>query len=132
MLDKYPDWVYNNDKNYTLTGYLKGEKPLTEDIINKENCCCRYKTTPRSEDLTKNLQTRLNRVIGQLGGIKKMIDDNRYCSDILTQIAAAESALQSVGFIILKEHMETCVADEIGKGNKAIIDETVEIMKKLK
>ena len=47
-----------------------------------------------------------------------MLDDNRYCGDILIQIAAAESALQNIGYIILKEHMETCVAEEIEKGNK--------------
>ena len=48
-------------------------------------CCKRYKETPRSEEDCKALQNRLNRMIGQLGGIKKMIDENRYCADVLTQ-----------------------------------------------
>ena len=61
-----------------------------------------------------------------------MLDDNRYCGDILIQIAAAESALQNIGYIILKEHMETCVAEEIEKGNKAVIDEALELIRKLK
>ena len=56
--------------------------------------CCRRKETPRSEELQVDLQKRLNRVIGQLGGIKTMIDDNRYCGDVLTQLAAAESAMR--------------------------------------
>lgn len=71
-------------------------------------------------------------MIGQLGGIKKMVDDNRYCGDILIQIAAVESALQNLGYIILQNHMETCVKDEIINGNENIIDETFELIKKLK
>lgn len=98
----------------------------------KENCCCHYKNTPRSEETSKQLRNRINRVIGQLNGIQKMLDDNRYCGDVLTQIAAAESALQSIGYIILTEHMQTCVVEEIQKGNTEIAAEAVELMKKLK
>ena len=101
---------------------------------NENKCCecCRHKSTPRSDDTVKALQNRLSRIIGQLGGIKNMLDDNRYCGDILTQIAAAESALQGIGYIILNEHMQTCVVEEIQKGNTAITAEAVELMKKLK
>ena len=48
-------------------------------------CCCHRKETPRSEELQADLHRRLNRVIGQLGGVKTMIDDNRYCADVLTR-----------------------------------------------
>lgn len=68
--------------------------------------CCKCKNTPRSEESSKQLRNRINRIIGQLNGISKMIDDNRYCGDILTQVAAVESALQSIGYIILTEHMQ--------------------------
>ena len=71
-------------------------------------------------------------MIGQLSGIGKMLDENRYCGDILTQVAAVESALQSFGYMILKEHMESCVVEEIQKGNIAVVDEAVELIKKLK
>ncbi len=94
--------------------------------------CCRRKATPRSEWADKQLQNRLNRMIGQLNGIKKMIDDNRYCGDILTQIAAVESALQSFGYVILQDHMETCVVENIKNGNTEIVDEAVDLIKKLK
>lgn len=67
-----------------------------------------------------------------MNGIKKMLDDNRYCGDILTQIAAVESALQSFGYIILQDHMETCVVEEIKNGNLQIVDEAVDLIKKLK
>ena len=93
---------------------------------------CRHKALPRSEESVRKLQNRLNRMIGQLGGIKTMLDDNRYCGDILVQVAAVESALQNFGYIILQEHMESCVSEEIRAGNEDIIAETVELMKKLK
>ena len=74
----------------------------------------------------------MSRMIGQLGGISRMLEENRYCGDILTQVAAVESALQSFGYIVLQEHMETCVAQEVREGNDRILVEAVELMKKLK
>lgn len=97
-----------------------------------EQSCCHHKATPRQEKELKQLKNRLNRMVGQLNGIGKMLDDNRYCGDILTQVAAVESALQAFGYVVLKEHMETCVVEEIRKGNVEIADEAVELMKKLK
>lgn len=94
--------------------------------------CPHHKHTPRSEQAQRLLQNRLNRMIGQLNGIKNMVEDNRYCGDILTQVAAVESALQSFGYIILQDHLETCVVEEIRNGNTQIVDEAVELMKKLK
>lgn len=95
-------------------------------------CCERTKKTPRSEQERRQLENRLNRMIGQLNGIKKMLDENRYCGDILTQIAAVESALQSMGYLILKEHMETCVVEGVQAGDTGIMNEAFELMKKLK
>lgn len=94
--------------------------------------CCREKHTPRSEQTKRLLQNRLNRAVGQLNGIKKMVEENRYCGDILIQLAAVEHALQSMGHTILKEHMETCVVEEIQNGNTQVVDEVVELMKKLR
>lgn len=97
-----------------------------------EQECCHHKAVPRQEKELKQLKNRLNRMVGQLNGIGKMLDDNRYCGEILTQVAAVESALQAFGYVVLKEHMETCVVEEIRKGNVEIADEAVELMKKLK
>ena len=91
----------------------------------------RQKGTPRGEEELKQLKNRLSRMAGQLNGIGKMLDENRYCGDILIQVAAVESALQSFGYIILQNHMKTCVVEEIRKGNTAVVEETVELMKKL-
>ena len=94
--------------------------------------CARHKNTPRSEETVHQLQNRLNRVIGQLNGTKNMLDDNRYCGDILVQIAAAQSALKSVAQIILTEHMKTCVVDDIKAGNTEVIDEAIDLINRLK
>ena len=95
-------------------------------------CCCHQKNTPRTEQELRQLKNRLSRMSGQLNGIGRMLDENRYCGDILTQVAAVESALQAFGYVILQEHMQTCVVEEIKKGNTAIVEEAVELVKKLK
>ena len=100
--------------------------------MEENGCCCQTKAPPRDEQELKQLKNRLNRMVGQLNGIGKMLDDNRYCGEILTQVAAVESALQSFGYLILQEHMETCVVEEIQKGNLAVVEEAVELVKKLK
>ena len=94
--------------------------------------CERHKHIPRSEEELKGLKNRISRIVGQLNGISKMLDDNRYCGDVLTQIAAVESALQQVGYIVLETHMKTCLVDDIKNDKNNSIDETLELMKKLK
>ncbi len=130
---------------------IQGEERVNNDqnMRNNEKVCCRgaengaqadggmemcgrCKNTPRSEAQRRQLQSRINRIIGQLNGIKNMIDDNRYCGDILIQVGAAQSALQSLGYIVFQDHMQTCVAEEVRKGNEDILAEAVELMKKLK
>lgn len=93
---------------------------------------CGSKHTPRSKEEIKNLQIRLNRIVGQVNGISKMIEENRYCSDVLTQIAAVEKALEQVGYIVLEEHMKSCVVDDIKKDDLSSLKESIELMKKLK
>ena len=93
---------------------------------------CRYKHTPREAASVRALHSRLNRIIGQLNGIKSMLDENRYCGDVLIQVSAAESALRTFGYMILRDHMESCITEEIKKGNTDIIDETMTLIKGLK
>ncbi|MDO4265400.1 MAG: metal-sensing transcriptional repressor [Eubacteriales bacterium] len=96
-------------------------------------CChCHHKSVPRSEENLKLLKNRISRMNGQLNGIARMLDDNRYCGDILIQVAAVESALQAFGYIILQEHMETCVVEDVKNGNLKVMDETIGLIKKLK
>ena len=97
-----------------------------------EKCHCHHKTTPRDAAQLRQLQNRLKRMTGQLGGISRMLDENRYCGDILVQVAAVQSALQNFAYLVLQEHLETCVVEEIAKGNVQVVDEAVELIKKLK
>lgn len=109
------------------------EKAESADGQYHEECGCRhYKSVPRDAAGQKQLQNRINRIVGQLNGIGNMIAENRYCGDILIQIGAVESALQSLGYLVLQEHMKTCVVEEVKNGNEAIMEETIELIRKLK
>jgi CsoR family transcriptional regulator, copper-sensing transcriptional repressor len=78
-----------------------------------------------------NLTSRLNRIEGQIRGIRKMIDNDTYCDDVLTQIAAVQSALNSVSRILLEGHMKTCVLERIQEGDHEVIDELLTTVHRL-
>ena len=109
---------------------MSTEKPSEQPSLGEKACCCPHKATPRSDQMQKDLQKRLNRVIGQLNGVKSMIDDNRYCGDVLMQLSAAESAVHSISAILLQNHLETCVVEQVRAGNTEIIDEAMQLIKK--
>lgn len=96
----------------------------------EENCCC-LKKKIRSPEEKKRLINRLNRISGQINGLKKMLENDCYCVDILTQSAAASAALDSFERLLLDEHIRTCVADNIRKGNDEVIEELVDILRKM-
>ena len=96
-----------------------------------EACAQHYKDTPRGEEEIRSLVHRLNRIVGQVNGIKKMIEENRYCGEVLVQVSAVESAMRSFGYLVLEEHMNTCVSEKIRAGDENIIKETVELVKRL-
>lgn len=100
--------------------------------MNEGAACHRHKHTPRDEGELRQLRNRLNRITGQLNGIGKMLDENRYCGDILIQLAAVEKALQSLGYVILQEHMQTCMVEDIEAGRRETVDEVLDLIKKLK
>ena len=89
---------------------------------------CRHKETPRGQELQVDLQKRLNRVIGQLNGVKAMIDDNRYCGDVLVQLAAAEKAVHRVSELVLENHLHTCVVEQVRQGNDEVVDEAMQLI----
>ncbi|WP_283246427.1 metal-sensitive transcriptional regulator [Paenibacillus sp. Marseille-Q4541] len=84
-----------------------------------------------SDEVKNNLTTRLNRIEGQVRGIKGMIDRDTYCDDVLTQIAAVQSALNGVGKLLLEGHMKSCVIERIQAGESEVIDELLVTVKKL-
>ncbi len=99
------------------------------DIINE--CCCSEKHKERDEKERKDLMNRLKRIEGQVRGIEKMLDNDVYCTDIITQVAAVNAALNSFNKVLLANHVRTCVADNIRNGNDEVIDELVVLLQKL-
>lgn len=96
------------------------------------NCeCCKNKTKERSEEEYKRLINRLNRIEGQIRGLKRMIEENAYCTDILVQSSAVNAAVNSFNKELLANHIKTCVADDIRRGEDGTIDELVAILQKL-
>ena len=98
--------------------------------MSEETCCCQ-KTKHRTDKEVKDLITRLNRIEGQIRGIRGMIERDAYCTDVLTQVSAASAALNSFTKVLLASHIKTCVAQDIREGNDATIDELVETLRKL-
>jgi|SRR5699024_3526752 len=85
---------------------------------------------PRTDDEKKKLVNRLKRIEGQVRGIQKMIEDDRYCMDILVQISAINAALKKVGFNVAERHAKHCVSHAVTSGDgEETIDELLEIMK---
>lgn len=93
-----------------------------------ESCCER--TTMRTEEEKRALRSRLNRLIGQLNGVKRMIEEDRYCGDVLVQLAAADRAVKGLSAAILERHMHSCLVEDIQKGNLGAVDEIVGLFKR--
>ena len=96
----------------------------------ENNCCC-HKTKHRSEEEYKTLINRLSRIEGQVRGVRKMVENDAYCVDILTQVSAIQAALNSFNRELLSNHIRTCVMDDIRNGNDEIVDELVQTLQKL-
>ena len=95
-----------------------------------ENCCCgRLKI--RSDEEKKALINRLNRIEGQIRGIRNMVENDAYCADVLVQASAVSAALGSFNKELLASHIRTCVADDIKNGDGEKTDELIELLGKL-
>ena len=97
----------------------------------QKECCCSHKTKERTEKEYKDLINRLSRIEGQVRGIRKMVESDCYCPDILVQVSAVNAALNSFNKVLLANHIRTCVADDIREGNDGTIDELVTVLQKL-
>ena len=95
-----------------------------------ETCDC-HKTKERSEEEVKRLVNRLNRVEGQIRGIRGMVERSAYCPDILAQVAAANAALNAFSKELLSEHIRTCVVHDIQAGREETVDDLITILQKL-
>ena len=97
----------------------------------EKECSCMMKTKQRSDKEYKCLINRLNRIEGQIRGIKGMIEKNAYCTDILIQASAVNAAVDAFNRELLAEHIRSCVADDIRAGKDETIEELIDILHKL-
>ena len=93
------------------------------------NCCSENKVIRNEED-KKNLINRISRISGQVDGVKKMIENDRYCPDILIQLASIEKSIKSLSSIILDNHMHSCVIKGIKEGDESKIDEVIDLFRR--
>ena len=95
-----------------------------------ETHCCHAKHTPRSEELKRDVSRRVNRAIGQLEGIRKMVEEDRYCADVLIQLAAVEKAVGAISRELMADHLETCVVERIQAGDTEVVSEVMDLLKR--
>ncbi len=103
----------------------------TDQIISQEGCCCTHKIKERTQQEYKSLIHRLNRIEGQVRGIRKMVEKDAYCTDILIQVAAVNAALNSFNKELLADHIKTCVTRDILDGKEETVDELLAVLQKL-
>lgn len=106
---------------------------MTESDQREEHACpaCSGKHTERTEDAQKALITRLKRIEGQVRGLQGMVEKNAYCPDILIQVSAVTSALNSFSKELLSSHIQGCVKRDIMNGDEEAIDELCQLLQRL-
>lgn len=109
-----------------------------KDQVKNQNieCCVEHSAKLKHREKEgkeyKDLLSRLNKIEGQVRGIKKMLEEDRYCVDILTQVSAVQSAFRAFNKVLLSQHIKSCVVDDIRQGDEeAAVDELVSILQKL-
>lgn len=117
--------IHNIEK--PLAMFWRGDLQMEE----KQYGCCSVRKKHRESDEYDRLITRLNRIEGQIRGIKKMLEDERYCVDILTQTSAAAAAINAFNKELLAEHVRTCVVNDIKEGKEETVDELCNMLQKL-
>ena len=93
--------------------------------------CNHHNKAHHSEDVKKKLQSRLKRIEGQVRGIRKMIEEDTYCDDVLNQISSAQSALNGTALYLLEHHVRQCVSNQIRNGKTDVISEVIKTIKRL-
>lgn len=95
------------------------------------NGCCTNRFKHRDGKEYKELINRLNRIEGQVRGVKKMVEEERYCVDILTQVMAVQAAFNAFNKKLLANHIHTCVVEDIQEGNLQVVEELCDTIQKL-
>lgn len=143
-LDTYPHGVYSGVRESHTQQRYKSEvfmnnstgeeiSSVEQNVNNSSGSypCCSGKIKVRESSEKTELMNRLRRIEGQVRGLEGMLERNAYCTDILMQVSAVTSALNSFSKQLLASHIKTCVADNIRSGNDEVIDELVTALQKL-
>jgi DNA-binding FrmR family transcriptional regulator len=104
---------------------------MSENNKETKACCCSHKKKERSAQEQKALLNRLSRIEGQIRGIRRMVEEDSYCTDILTQSAAITAAMNAFNKELLANHIRTCVMDDIKAGKDETVDDLVATIQKL-
>ena len=107
------------------------ERAVKETTDGKVCPACKHRTKERSGKEKRDMLNRLSRIEGQVRGIKKMVESDVYCPEILIQVSAVNAALNSFNKVLLAEHIRSCVAEDIREGKEETIDELVLVLQKL-
>jgi len=111
------------------------EPEMLEQASEHDSSCCSTNGSERkshhSDKVKNNLTTRLNRIEGQIRGLKGLIEKDTYCDDVLNQIASVQSALNGVGKLLLEHHLKSCVMERIQEGDTEVLTELMTTMNKL-
>ena len=99
--------------------------------MEEKNVCPGCKTTERPEEEKKKLIHRLNRIEGQIRGIRGMVERDAYCADILTQSSAANAAINAFNRDLIASHIRHCVARDLREGKDEVIDELAVTLQRL-
>ncbi len=110
--------------------FLKAKLKKGGNLMSEKKCC-HVQNAHHSEEFKKKIKSRLNRIEGQIRGIKRMVEEDTYCDDILNQVASVKSAMDGVAKELLGAHMKSCIVDQIKEGNDEVIDELFYTIKKL-
>ncbi len=111
-----------------------------EDILSEEQLtdnttvecpCCSERKKKRDQSEYKDLINRLSRIEGQVRGIKRMLEEDCYCIDIMRQVSATTSALNSFNRIMMSNHLRSCVVNDLKEGNEETIEEVLEALQKM-
>ena len=121
---RYPEGVYGGE-NMSL------DKDAGSGAAEAACPCCSGKHKDREAQEKRDLMNRLKRIEGQVRGVEGMLENDAYCTDILMQVSAITSALNSFNKVLLSNHVKTCVADNIRQGNDEVVDELVTTLQKL-
>ncbi len=120
----YGGYTYHRNINLRRFNMAKKEKKV--EVKQDKN----YKRTVRSEEEKKVLIARLHRLEGQIKGIIKMVEEDRYCDDVLIQLSSMDKSIKGLANLLIEKHLQGCVSSELKNGNEEIIEEVITFFKR--